>query len=118
MTYEDFQSSAWRSLPPVKKRLAGRVRVNECVRLMILSASSDRLDACQGQADLDDYSRELVEVVRYGCQPDSKGGEYGFIWVFILQSVAAALVQYLIKWWLDRRLNREMLATWQQGLAS
>jgi hypothetical protein len=34
----------------------------------------------------------------------------------VLQAVASAVVQLIIKWWLDRRSNRVLMAVWKQEL--
>ena len=40
--------------------------------------------------------------------------EYGMIWTLLLSAVASAVIQVVLKWWLERRSNRVMLMIWQQ----
>jgi hypothetical protein len=40
--------------------------------------------------------------------------EYGMIWTLLLSAVASAVIQVILKWWLERRANRVMLMLWQQ----
>ena len=47
------------------------------------------------------------------CQADGDR-EYGMIWTLLLSAVASAIIQVMVKWWLERRANRVMLMVWQQ----
>ena len=40
--------------------------------------------------------------------------EYGMIWTLLLSAVASAIIQVVLKWWLERRSNRVMLLVMQQ----
>jgi len=44
--------------------------------------------------------------------------EYGFVLLSIIATaVLVAVIQWLVKWWLDRNFNRIMLAGWQREMA-
>ncbi len=92
MTLKQIQDSCWNDLPPLRKRMAGRAAVDDIVSAAISNWNSEALAAY----GVERYSNELsARVGRYG------EATYGFIWVFILQAVASAVIQWLIKRWLE-----------------
>lgn len=118
MTFTDLQSECWAALPPVRKRLVGRQTVDEFVQLAVENWAGEYLAACQDNAQRDVYTHALLNHIKRGHQlaTGREPAEYGFIWAFLLQAVAAAVIQWLVQWWLDRRANRALLTVWQHEL--
>jgi hypothetical protein len=42
--------------------------------------------------------------------------EYGFIWTFLLQMLAGAVIQILLNWWQERASNRVWMVTMKAEL--
>lgn len=42
--------------------------------------------------------------------------EYGIFWTLVLGAVVNAVVQILVRWWMDRQAHRVLMAGWQQEL--
>lgn len=120
MTLDDLREEAWKALPPIRKRLVGRETVNELVTIAVHNWEGDYLAACADNAQRQVYVSALLQAVKRAHQPVSghEPQEYGFIWVFLLSAVASALIQWLVKWWLDRNFNRECMAQWKRELAA
>jgi hypothetical protein len=120
MTYADLQSEVWRAMPPLRKRIAGREVVDDFVTLAVQNWSGEYLEACADNRQRNVYAAALLGQLKRGHQAVSgaEPTEYGFLWVFLLQAVAAAVIEWLIKWWLDRRANRVLLAGWQQEMTA
>lgn len=118
MTFADLQAECWAALPPIRKRLVGRDTVNDLVQLATENWAGEYLNACQDNAQRDVYVHALLGHVKRGHQlaTGKDPVEYGFIWAFLLQAVAAAVIQWLVQWWLDRRANRALLTVWQHEL--
>lgn len=118
MTLDDLKDHAWAAMPPLRKRLVGRRTVNDFVQLAVENWSGDYLAACAGNHERQVYASALLGQLKRCHQPISgrEPQEYGFIWVLILQSVASAVIQWLIRWWLDRRANRALILVWQHEL--
>ena len=114
MTLDDLDDQCWAALPPIRKRLVGREAVRQMLEDAVAEWDNEAIGACQGPADLDAYGAALVERVkarRSGQQ------EYGFVLLSILATaVLVAVIQWLVKWWLDRNFNRIMLAGWQREM--
>lgn len=118
MTFADLQSECWAALPPIRKRLAGRKAVDEFVQLAVENWAGEYLGACQDNQQRDVYVNALLGHVKRGHQMMSgkEPQEYGFIWMILLQAVAVAAIEWLVKWWLDRRANRALMTVWQHEL--
>lgn len=120
MTYADLEAQAWAALPPIRKRLAGRGAVNDLLRVAVRNWSGEYLATCRDDRHRQQYARDLLGRVQQGYASASgiAPGEYGFVWVFILQAVASALIQWLVAWWLERHANRVLIEGWQQEMAT
>jgi len=120
MTLAELKNEAWKALPPIRKRLAGRVVCDELVTEAVRNWSSDYIASCHDEMHRRDYARLLLNQVRVSHEPRSgiNQQEYGFIWVFLLMAVASAVIQWLVKRWLDRHFDAGQMQAWQQELAS
>ncbi len=115
MTIDDLVAEVWFDLPPIRKRIAGRDTVRSIVVDAIQEWSPEYLMACNDNTQRAVYAADLTKRLeqRYAQQ------EYGFaIMTIILVAVISAVVQWLVKWWLDRHFNRECMAQWQRELAA
>jgi hypothetical protein len=115
MTLADFQEQCWASLPPLRKRIVGRETVSDFVTLAVENWEGEYLNACRDNHQRGVYTASLLGHMKRLHQAASpyEAQEYGFIWVFLLQAVAVAVIEYLVKWWLERRANRVLLEGWK-----
>jgi hypothetical protein len=120
MTLDELKAEAWKSLPPIRKRLAGRIACDELVVEAVRNWSSDFVAACHDETHRREYAQQLVNMMRVSHQPRSgiSQQEYGFIWMFLLMAVASAVVQWLVQRWLDNNVTREQMDAWQREVAS
>ena len=120
MTLAELQEQCWASLPPLRKRIVGRETVADFVTLAVENWEGDYLAACQDDRHRRVYVHSLLQHIKRLHQAASKyePQEYGFIWVFVLQAVASAVIQYLVKWWFERRVNRVLMAGWKAEMTS
>lgn len=118
MTLAELQDLCWQELPPIRKRLVGRQNVNDFVQLAVENWAGEYLAACQDDMQRDIYVHALLQNVKRGHQVMSgkEHHEYGFIWMFLLQAVASAVIQWLVQWWLERNANRAFLVIMQHEL--
>ena len=120
MTLADLQEQCWASLPPLRKRIVGRETVNDFVTLAVENWEGEYLNACQDNQQRGVYTHALLGHMKRLHQAASpyEAQEYGFIWAFLLQAVASAVIQYIVKWGLDRRANRVLLAGWKAEMTA
>lgn len=117
MTIEDLQEYVWRRLGP-GKWFAGRQTVRDLVQLSVENwegeymalAKGDEQRRIVGLAILSDVKRMHAALGEYDEQ------QYGFIWAFLLSSIASAVIQAVIKWWLESHANRTEILKWQAEL--
>ena len=115
MTPADLKQHVWRRLGP-RKWLVGREQVDLLTQLTIENWQSDYYQAADS-----DQERQIVAdgtLIAVKRMHQAVGGygerEYGIVWALLLSAVASAVIQAVLKWWLERRSNRVMLMIWQQ----
>jgi hypothetical protein len=118
MTFDEAREAIWKSLPPIRKRLAGRKAVDEIAMLAVENWQDEYVRACKDEDQRTVYAKALVLQIKRTHQPASghNAKEYGFLWAVILQAVAVAVVQWLVQWWLERRANRVIMAGWKEQM--
>lgn len=117
MTIDDLVAECWFDLPPVRKRLAGRDAVRRILVDAIQEWSAESLTACSESGKADTYAADLTHRLERRYSQPQEG--YGFVFMsIILVAVISAVVQWLVKWWLDNHFNRELLQGWQREMAA
>lgn len=103
---------------PLRARLAGKERLDDIVRIAVTEWPISQLMECgRGSADEERVLDQLCgrvsrtyEMVR-GSEP-----HYGFFWAFVLSAVVSAVVQVILRWWIEKRANRCKIAAWQYSM--
>jgi hypothetical protein len=118
MTLDNLKAACWACMPPMRKRLVGRDVVGDFVQLAVENWEPDYLAACWDNDQRKVYASTLMGHMKRCHQATSPydAQQYGFIWAFVLQAVAAAVIQWLVTWWLERNANRVLMAGWKQEL--
>lgn len=120
MTLDDVATECWKSLPPIRKRLVGKATVRDFVQLAVANWEGEYLAACADNDARKVYVAAMLGHVKREHQFASgySEQEYGTVWVWILQAVASAVIQWLVAWWLERRAHRALMAVWKHELTS
>lgn len=107
MKIDELKQYAWNRLG-VRKHLAGRKAVFDLVEAAVQNWEPEYLRHCDTEQSRESYAVALLGHVKrvYQVGGDYGNAEYGFIWVFILSSIASALIRILIEWWLNRKENQ------------
>lgn len=117
MTLADLQSEIWRSLP-LRKRVAGRDTINDLVQLAVESWPTEYMTHATSDNERRVVAAEVersVKRLHHACtQVDSVS--YGVLWTLLLQGLVSAIVEWLVRWWLERRANRAILIAMQYEL--
>jgi len=117
MNHDEMLEHVWKKLGP-RKWLVGKAEVNLLTRLTIENWQSNYYTAAASDTERQVVAAgTLVAVKRMHA---AVGGyserEYGMIWTLLLSAIASAVIQVVLKWWMERRANRVMLLVWQQEL--
>lgn len=117
VTIEDLQAHVWRRLG-IRKFAAGRHRVDRLTRLAVQHWQGDAYAAAGSDADRDAALKATAEAVKQSYREAGDAGEeYGFVlWIWLLSTVLSAVVQIIVKWWLERRRNQTLMLVWQQEM--
>lgn len=115
MTPADLKQLVWKSLGP-RKWLLGREQVDLLTQLTVENWHSEYMQMADSDLEREIVANNTLADVKRVHQAVGGYGEreYGMIWAFLLSAVASAVIQVILKWWLERRVNRVMLMVWQQ----
>ena len=115
MTPADLKEHVWRRLGP-RKWLVGREQVDLLTQLAVENWQTEYYNAADSDAERAIVADGTLIAVKRMHQAVGGYGdrEYGMIWTLLLSAVASAIIQVVLKWWLERRSNRVMMLIWQQ----
>lgn len=117
MTLQDLQADIWRSLP-LRKVIAGRDTVNDLVQLAIEVWPAEYMNHAANDDERQVVAAEIERSVRrlhHACT-NVDGVSYGILWAFVLQALVSLIIDRLLRWWLERGVNRVLMVAWQQEL--
>lgn len=109
MTQDDLVTYVWDRLGP-RKHVAGRERVAELVGMSVISWPAEVLGECRDDADL----QIVADATSSSLRRRVRERQYGMFWTLLLVSLASAVVQALLKWWLESRTNRVTMLVMRQ----
>jgi hypothetical protein len=115
MTPDDLKAHVWKRLGP-RKWLVGREQVALLTQLAVENWQTEYYEAADSDLERSIVAEGTLVAVKRMHQAVGGYGEreYGMIWTLLLSAVASAVIQVILKWWLERRSNRVMLMVWQQ----
>lgn len=115
VTLDELEQYVWRRLG-VRRAFVRRRQVDRLTRLSVQHFAGQECGETVSDQEQHDIARATFDAVKANYQ-EAGQQEYGFvIWVWLLTSVLSAVIQVIIKWWLERRRNRTLLLVWQQDL--
>jgi hypothetical protein len=117
VTVADFKLWVWRHLG-IRRHLVGRQTIDDFTELAIQHWEPQLLNQCADQTQREVVLEEVLKSVKRGYQVVSgkEPEEYGFFWALVLQAVASIVVQLVLRWWFESRMNRVRMLVWQQEL--
>ena len=117
MTPADLKLWVWRHLG-LRRLIVGRAVVDDFVELTIQSWEPENFNYCKDDVQRGVVCESVLRSVKRGYQVVSgkEAHEYGIFWAIVLQAVASLVVQLILRWWLESRMNRVRLLVWQQEL--
>lgn len=117
MTVADLKLWVWRQVG-IRRHLVGRKVIDDFVELAVQHWESEPLNHCRDAEQQQIVLESVLKSVKRGYQVVSgkEVEEYGFFWTLVLQAVASIVVQLILRWWLDKRINRVRMLVWQQEL--
>lgn len=94
----------------LRKHLVPRDRIDELIDDAIANWPCEVLRQCRGD---DDYA-EVVHANIGSLRRKVRNRQYGFIWTIVLSALASAVIEIILKWWLERRANQVMMLVIRQ----
>ncbi len=118
MTVADLKLWVWRNVG-IRRHLVGRQVIDDFTELAVQHWESEAYTHAVSGDQQAIVTEEVLRSVKRGYQIVSDKDdpqEYGFFWALVLQAVASIVVQLILRWWLDARINRVRILIWQQEL--
>jgi hypothetical protein len=110
---EDLSEHVFQSLP-LRLRVIGRHRARDIVDTAVHEWPVQPLAHAPSAGHAEDVFATLEEQVKssyIGRYGDKEG--YGFaILTVVLIAAISAIVQQLVKWWMEKKLNKELMESW------
>lgn len=118
MTLAEFKQNIWEEMPPFRRMIVGREVVDDLVEIAVHQWEPENLIACVDDTQREVVTENILRSVRRGYQAISGRDpqEYGLVWAMLLQAVASLVVQLILQWWLDKRMNRVRLDVWRKEM--
>jgi hypothetical protein len=115
MTHDDMLEYVWQQLGP-RKWLVGEREVQLLTRLTIENWQSTYYNAAASDNERQIVAAGTLSAVKrmHAVVGGYSEREYGMIWTILLSAVASAVINAVLKWWMERRSHRVMLLVWQQ----
>lgn len=101
----------------MRRIIAGRDAVDELVEAAVANWDGECLSNARDNKEREIVAAGILTAMKRTHQMLGKSGEeYGFVWIILLQALASAVLQILIKWWLESAENRMNIAAMQREL--
>jgi hypothetical protein len=105
---DEIQRYVWKSLG-IRRLLAGKKTVMELIEIAVANWDEVAVSSARDAKEMEIVSQGMMIGIKRTHQmlgDYELDEEYGFIWVILLQALASAIVQILIRWWQESRENR------------
>lgn len=116
---EEIQQYVWRRLG-IRKYMVKRETINDLVEIAAANWNHEYLTNATEEKErkivVDAMIADIKRTHQMLGQYDS-AQEYGFIWAILLQALVGAIVQIMLKWWLESAKNRILLWAVKKELA-
>lgn len=115
MTIDELQAYVWKRLPAWRKRLAGRAEVGNLVALAVANWDAEAISVVSPKDAADGLVSRMRHARQRAATPMTV--EVGFVWIFLFELLASAIVQIILKWWFEAASHRAQMATLQNHTA-
>lgn len=117
MTVADLKLWVWRNVG-IRRHLVGRQTIDDFTELAVQHWECEAFTHAVDPEQRAVVTEQVLKSMKRGYQVVSgkEVEEYGFFWALVLQAVASIVVQLILEWWLNSRMNRVRMLVWQQEL--
>lgn len=99
---------------PLRARAIGRAKLRSIVAETVANWPTPHLMGCRPGSREEHLALSATETAV--CHTLER--RYGFIWTLLLSAVVSAVIQQVLKWWLERRENQEQMELWRLEAAA
>lgn len=121
MIQQELRDAIWDELPPLRKHILGRQRIDNVITLAIEQCPDDlfrHVEHNDGQQDVVLAAWKSAVKRRYCIAYEGDGVQFGPLFWIILSPLIQYVIKRLLEWWLESSSHRLLLAGWKRELAT
>lgn len=99
---------------PLRARAIGRAKLRSIVAETVAHWPTPTLMGCRPGSREEHLALSAAETAV--CHALER--RYGFIWTLLLSAVVSAVIQQVLRWWIERRENQEQIEVWRREAAA
>jgi hypothetical protein len=117
MTREELRDLVWAEMPLLRSRLVGRERMNRVVDLVIDRAPLEVLPyvdrgSCEEEVVMKAWQSAVK--MRYCTMYGEDAIQFGPLFWIVVAPLIQYAIQAILKWWLESRSHRVLMAGWRK----
>jgi hypothetical protein len=121
MNIQELCDKVWEELPPLRRWLVGKGRIDSLVKLAVEQCPIEMLSHVQGRPDSQSvvlFAWKSAVKRRYCIQYEDDGAQFGPLFWIILSPILQYIVTRLLEWWLEANSHKLLIAGWRRELTA
>lgn len=117
MNRDELKETVWNSMPYLRKRLLGRERIDRITDLVIDRAPLEVLPYIEEGSNEEEVVRRAWQIAvktRYCHEYGEDAIQFGPLFWIVLSPLIQYAIQAILKWWLESKRNRVLIADWRK----
>ena len=118
VTQDQLRDKLWLSVPPVRRLIIGRERIDDIITMSIENAPLDYIHLVQGEGVEQDVLLKAWEADVKRCYCAICGDEvtFGPLFWILIGPIVQLLLKKLLEWWFESHSHRVLMAGWKQEM--
>lgn len=115
LTQNELRDEIWHSIPPLRRLIIGRERVDDIVTMSIENAPLEQIVAAGGDQSVVLKVWE-ADVKRSYCLICGDEVTFGPLFWILIGPIVQLVLKKLLEWWFESHSHRVMLVGWKREL--
>lgn len=117
-TQEELREQLWRSVPPVRRLIVGRERIDDIISMAIESAPLEYMQHAGKSGDGPEVLLKAWEADVKRCYCLICGDEvtFGPLFWILIGPIVQLILKKLLDWWFESNSHRLLIAGWKREM--
>lgn len=117
-TQDELRERLWRSVPPVRRIVVGRERIDDIITMAIENAPLEYIHLVREPGEEQDVLLKSWEsdVKRTYCLVCGDEVTFGPLFWILIGPIVQMLLKKLLEWWFESHSHRVLMAGWKQEM--